>query len=273
MLYKNKFFDVSVSHKLDEKISILKQYLSHSHLTHEILFFISGNCEYIVGNKKYLLKPYDMLFIPAGTFHHITHLSSARYERVVIQFSPKDLPIILDEIIGKKTEYRNIKGTRVVNLFEKIDDTTSRFSDLSLQYMYKSLIGLLLMEFCKLDEIADNGIQTSPKLTQILYYISSNLDRYLGPDEICKEFYISKSALYKLFTENLNISLMKYIRVKKITIAEQYINEGMLPNQVYEKCGFNDYCTFYRAYKNILGEAPSNKSRKKTKEISNDKNN
>jgi AraC-like DNA-binding protein len=42
-------------------------------------------------------------------------------------------------------------------------------------------------------------------------------------------------------------------------MAQREISFGAKPTDVYVKCGFSDYSTFYRAYKNQFGKPPSEK--------------
>jgi AraC-like DNA-binding protein len=80
-----------------------------------------------------------------------------------------------------------------------------------------------------------------------------------GIDEICNELFITKSHLHHLFMKHLNITPKKYITSKRLAMAQREISFGAKPTDVYVKCGFSDYSTFYRAYKNQFGRPPSEK--------------
>ena len=40
-------------------------------------------------------------------------------------------------------------------------------------------------------------------------------------------------------------------------LAKKYLKKGHHPTSVYLECGFNDYSTFYRAYKARFGASPT----------------
>ena len=57
----------------------------------------------------------------------------------------------------------------------------------------------------------------------------------------------------------MHCPIMQYIRSKKVMLAYQKIQSGEKPHAVAEELGFNDYSTFYRAYKSLLGFSPNQK--------------
>ena len=44
--------------------------------------------------------------------------------------------------------------------------------------------------------------------------------------------------------------------MKRIVLAKNMIMNGTPATEVYERCGFNDYSTFYRAFKRYVGVSP-----------------
>ena len=55
----------------------------------------------------------------------------------------------------------------------------------------------------------------------------------------------------------MNVPLMRYIRTRKILYADSLIKRGMKPMDAFNRSGFTEYTSFYRAYKQILGHSPS----------------
>ena len=50
---------------------------------------------------------------------------------------------------------------------------------------------------------------------------------------------------------------MKYIKTKRLLAAREMIRIGEKPTNVYLKVKYNDYTTFFRAYKEFFGYSPS----------------
>ncbi|MBQ2033045.1 MAG: helix-turn-helix transcriptional regulator, partial [Alistipes sp.] len=72
-------------------------------------------------------------------------------------------------------------------------------------------------------------------------------------DKICSELYISRAYLHKLFTATLGTSPMKYIKTKRLLAAREMIRIGEKPTNMYLKVKYNDYTTFFRAYRDFFG--------------------
>ena len=49
----------------------------HMHNEYEMLYFIAGDADYVVGSSVYHLRPNDLLFIRPATYHYLKLLSAA----------------------------------------------------------------------------------------------------------------------------------------------------------------------------------------------------
>lgn len=99
--------------------------------------------------------------------------------------------------------------------------------------------------------------KVNPLVYRAAEYIDENLLSLTGVDEVCSKLFVTKSHLYHLFNEYLNISPKKYIMHKKLTFAKREIYLGKKATEVCVKCGFSDYSAFYRAYKKHFGCSPT----------------
>ena len=57
-------------------------------------------------------------------------------------------------------------------------------------------------------------------------------------------------------------SMWAYIKRKRLLLAKELLTGGENPYLVYEKCGFNEYSSFYRAYKAEFGVSPKEDHKK-----------
>ena len=94
-------------------------------------------------------------------------------------------------------------------------------------------------------------------MSKVINYINENLAAPLMIEDICQHFHYSKSYIAKEFKSSLGVPIKQYIITKKILLAESLISKGNKPTEIYNKCGFEDYSTFYRNYIKIVGKAPS----------------
>ena len=79
-------------------------------------------------------------------------------------------------------------------------------------------------------------------------------------EKIAETFYISKTHLNRLFKTSVGTTVGKYIKLKRLFFAKELIQKGERPMDIYAKCGFNDYTTFYRSFKKYFLVSPKETS-------------
>ena len=94
-------------------------------------------------------------------------------------------------------------------------------------------------------------------VSEICKYINSNLTRDLSLEQLSEKYYISKTHLNRLFKANVGTTVGQYIKLKRLFYAKELLAQGRHPTEVYSLCGFRDYSTFFRAFKNQFEKAPA----------------
>ena len=89
-------------------------------------------------------------------------------------------------------------------------------------------------------------------------YIAEHLTGAVHLDDLCREFFLSKNALYRLFREEFGTTVNEYIVQKRLHLArELLVTEPKLNvTEVASRCGFADYNYFIRLFKQKNGSAP-----------------
>lgn len=93
-------------------------------------------------------------------------------------------------------------------------------------------------------------------LLQVIQYIDSHIENQLSLEELSEALHFSTYYLCHSFKKYTNISLKKYIMDKKIELAKQLLSIYTV-TEVAEKTGFNNYSSFFRAFKKLTGISPS----------------
>jgi len=102
----------------------------------------------------------------------------------------------------------------------------------------------------------DAGIDTVEY--RVIRYINKNLTQPISLDDICNNFYLSKTQLCRMFKDATGTTVWKYITTKRLVKARQLIESGENPTHIYAtQCGFSNYSSFYRAYVKHFGCAPT----------------
>ena len=80
----------------------------HMHNEYEMLYFIAGDADHVVGSSVYHLRPNDLLFIKPATYHYLKLLSAAPYERFIVNFPEDIVPKNLSGLLGGYRELYNL---------------------------------------------------------------------------------------------------------------------------------------------------------------------
>ena len=103
-----------------------------------------------------------------------------------------------------------------------------------------------------------DGSQTSADslIYEIIRYINENICSEQSVGAIEKMFYISRPILNKRFKRATGTTVWDYIITKRVVLADQMMSSGESATQAAYACGYNDYSSFYRAYKKVFGHPP-----------------
>lgn len=258
MTYNLIYPNLNFAHKIEESNNYVEAFEKHFHLIYEMLYFVSGDVELVLENKVFHLNPGDLIFIKPGQHHHVVPNHQKTYERYVIKFPEYKIPKNLLELLKNKPTRTSINKIPLAELFKSIDWHYSTYQGQNLPLILESVLIEILTYFCSIEEEKDNHASIyNHKMTEIIAYINENIANPLQIEDICQHFHYSKSYIYKEFKLAMDVPIKQYIIAKKILLAESLIQNGHKPIEIYEKCGFVDYSTFYRNYIKIIGKAPS----------------
>jgi len=105
-------------------------------------------------------------------------------------------------------------------------------------------------------EITASASPTNQKVEAVLKYINANLDKDLSLDALASHFYISKYHLCRIFKKHTTFSINQYISMKRVILASALVTAGASTTDACFQSGFNDYSSFYKAYKKHVQETP-----------------
>lgn len=230
----------------------------HLHKKYEILYFLQGDADCVVGNLRHRLSPGDLVLIPRLHGHYIGILSDLPYERIVLNFDARAADF-------QKLSYlfstpKIIKASsNIQGVFSRFQEYYTMFSGDERNTLYKNLLTELISLLSAGAEDSDLAVfhGYGKAMERIINYIDLHLFELESIDEMCRELYISRAYLHKIFTAHLGTSPMKYIKTKRLLAAREMIRIGEKPTNVYLKVKYSDYTTFYRAYRNFFGYSPS----------------
>lgn len=233
----------------------------HTHEEYEIFCFLSGDAKYFVEGNIYKLKKNDILIIKKAESHSLLIRTIVPYERITIHFTgdciypenQKLLEFLNQKPLGKNNRYAAEKcsNTNWIYYLEKMCET----EDLATKRIYLNVI---------LNELYENAAKATEAPTfhdttaEIIKYINDNLTTTKSLEQICNQFFISKTQLNRNFKKITGSTVWEYITTKRLLFAKECLKGGISPTVTSEKSGFSDYCSFFKLYKKKFGVSPKN---------------
>lgn len=94
------------------------------------------------------------------------------------------------------------------------------------------------------------------KVHQAMEYINENISGDLSVSAIAESLYVHPSYLMHLFKKETGYTIGKYISEKRLFYANQLIASGKNITEACYLSGYQNYGTFYHAYKSRYGSSP-----------------
>ncbi len=258
--------DFELQHKRDFQ---LKDVELHHHDFFEVYFLIAGDVTYLIDGKMIHVMPGDLLLISPRELHQVCiQPEMSAYERYVLWVDPmviqrlsttqSDLSIGLSNF-GHHVRLKPQDRSRVQAMLEMLHrevDADDYGSDLLRQSLLTQLLVTVNRLASQQDPWTEEENHTDQAVEQVMGYVNLHYNEPLTLDMLAEQCYVSKYHLSREFNRKMGTSIYHYIQKKRLLIAQQLMDQGKRPNEVYSLCGFNDYTCFYRAFKSEYGISP-----------------
>ncbi len=251
----------------------MKKISLHSHDFYELYFFISGDADYIIDNVRYDLKSGDILLISPDNLHRLDMVRPSAYERIVLWINPKYVKSLSTDKTDLCCAFKHCNESKnfLIRDYQISERIKANLIDLSYcvgseefgaDIKSELLVKTILLELCRHSAIPTlSGTENAPRrisipVSKVIEYIDGNLNSPLTLDLLEEVAFVSKYYLSRLFKEETNSSIHQYILKKRLLLSKKYIEQGLPINEVYLKCGFNDYSNYFRAFKQEYAITP-----------------
>ncbi len=217
----------------------------------EFVFFMSGSSFLISKNIQQELSPGSIVLIPKESFHQFCITRPEGYVRCILGFRETDeLSALAKEIMNGIKVISN-PDKRLVSVFEHLIEIvkSSLSKEEKTMFIHSSLIQLLIYLKTEPFEAISDNTNLSSVVRRALGVIDEEYTKNLTVKAIAERLYVSPSTLSHKFTDELNISVYRYITKKRLSVAHELICRGEPLKIAASKVGFDDYSCFYRLYK------------------------
>lgn len=236
-----------------------KAFAKDMHAEYEMLLFLEGGLSYAVEDRKYEVFPYTLILVNPNTYHFAIPGAEGIYCRYMLAFKAQAVDAgLLEKAFPQSGCYQLEENHPVVRSFRQLHalrtEALADFDDLLLKNACTQiLLGLLARQ--RMPEAGGSGAERTLSYP-LIEYIEKNLAAIRSVEEIAAHFFVSVSTISHHFKTRMGISLMQYIRQKRLLLARSLLEQGEKPQVAAEKVGFREYSTFYKAYIRYFGAPP-----------------
>ncbi len=249
----------------------------HAHDYYECYLFLEGDItmEIFSGkekSEKHKMSPGDLMLVPPGIEHHaIMNDPEKNYRRFVFWISRQCCNSLMSEsvdymyLIQKAEAFHkyiyhlapaqfHLVESKFLRLLEEI--SSDRYGSAAARHLCLCDLILTINRTIYDEEHRQTGGDEISLFQNILSYVESNLEESLTLDDIAGKFFVSKYYVSHLFKDTLGISLHQYIIKKRLAECRNAITGGNSISKTYERFGFRDYSSFFKAFRKEYGMSP-----------------
>lgn len=242
----------------------------HLHNQYEMFLCLSDHVNCLIENRIFHIDAGTLVLFDCNCLHKVTVPDNLPYIRYVINFSKSLIENFSSECVSLLDCFRG--GYNIIPLSGRdLQRTKSLFVSLHALYgsgsgncglKLKLLLSQLLVEINQPVLYSQPPSEASfPEIGAVLSYISENYADRIYINDLCRRFYISRSALTAKFRSATGTTVNSYITGQRLSKASELLLRGESVSAVCEKCGFPDQSHFTRVFSARFGCPPGRYAR------------
>lgn len=243
----------------------------HNHDFYEMYLLVSGKVVYKTEGNEFHLRPGDILFINIGQRHCPFLIDpSVPYERIVLHVNPMFLNRLSDNEVNLEECFTRDNYV-VYHFTQDVQDNirlllgklftlqnTKQFGYylLSQAYLTELFVEINKYNNDKTVYTLSSDMKNQQMIAVIKQYILEHLDEEITIDDLAEYACLSRCHFMHTFKNITGISAYQYIQKMRLKAAKSLIKKGKPLTDASLECGFNDYSSFYRAFRKEYKQSP-----------------
>lgn len=244
----------------------------------ELVYVDKGELEVSADSINYQLSEGDIIFHQPNEFHTLVGNGVVASNVLVISFVSKSKKMdFFKKKIMKLTERERIllgnflkeAKSVFVNDLGPIYQETKRLSSplmgaeqMMYLYLQQFLITLVRFELAPVNSSRSSGILRkhfeNKTINQIIAYLEQNISQTIYLDDVCNEFYLSKTYLKRFFKKETGYTVMNYLKILRMEKAKKLIREAdMSFTEIAQQISFDSVHYFSTSFKKYTNLSPS----------------
>lgn len=240
---------------------------SHLHDCYEFVYISEGSCLYIVDGKEFMLSTGDIIFTCPNSLHSFSFPKECMFDRQFLHVYPnliKAFPDIAAKLFLAGSEHKNHIPSYLVEQYklDKYFSELHKYSDNAMNETFMIAYSCAMGLISKISIILSNvdmrntASINNKNISKILQYIDCHFLEPISLNDIAESIYMSTVYICKLFKRETGMTLKSYINMYRIVKAKNLILDGEKISSLHNKCGFENYSTFYRSFIKYVGMSP-----------------
>lgn len=259
-----------------EKIQAYEQgsFLWHWHPEVELTLILSGEMEYHINNKAYILTKGEGLFGNCNTLHsgymkdglECTYLSITFHPRFLYGYENSILHTKYVDNIISSDKMPSLRLEKHVKWHQEIISRMKLIHQLSQENPmdYEIRVHILLMEiwqklyqyFEKLPEEEERPQKHLQRLRDIISFIQQHYDQDISLNELAESVNICKSECCRFFKKHMNMTIFEYIMYLRIQESLPLLRQGESVTKTAGMVGFSSPAYFGQIFKRYMKCTP-----------------
>ena len=254
----------------------------HFHEFDKVVLLRSGQVEYIVEQVTYTLTPGSILLVPHHAIHRAIIDQTVPYDRIILYLDRQYLDRSM--VMAGRLECfdrADVHGNCLLVPDEKhrreIEDTLKEYEEAladtepGAQAIRDAVMIKLLIRIERVSGMSDRAGRAEgalrlaepvrhgmdPGIAETMTYINENLGADLTVDALADRLCLSRYHFMRLFRAGTGVTAHAYVRQARLLGAARMIRGGAASARAAADCGFGDYSSFSRAFRDIFGIRPS----------------
>ena len=248
------------------------------HTKYEALYLFDGVMSYVIEGQIYNVGRGALILVSPNTIHTLKISAGCDYERAVILFDVKvmqrqfsELEVGMSRVFTEGKFPVKIIGADLVKKYGLDKAILSIISgERDSEYKKLKMISGLIEFLIALDKLMRSGESgfiaptlSDPLISKVIEFINDHVGEEISLDRLAGELFVSKSTLCHRFSSYMNVTLNRYIAIKKIHLAAELICKGKSAEEAALAVGYENYTSFYYNFKKIMGISPALHAAKK----------
>ncbi|MCL1820813.1 MAG: AraC family transcriptional regulator [Oscillospiraceae bacterium] len=245
---------------------------THFHQEYEIYYLFEGERYFFIEDKTYPIHKGSLVIINAMQIHKTSAFGKLPHDRFLIEFSDEPFAAFLRTVCGAELQNLITEHVGVWELDERgqyaaeqlLCSIAKEVKEQKPHYQTIVMMKLaeLLLNVTRFEKRGKAGAPASreakhAQINGITDYISNNYDKRISLDAICKEFYISKSYLCRIFKDVTGSTVQEYIHMRRIKKSLELLEDNnMSVANVSASLGYGTLTHFERMFRKYTETTP-----------------